>query len=658
MKLQLYAPFRLTRSVLRQTCHSAAASLLSGTRSLPVVLAASVVFSAVMYQSATPPGIAVTSEALKNWNSMMKEGTTALDSNEYWKAEPMLKQASHKAEELFGNKDLRFAHSLAELGRYYAVRGRFPEAEAYFEEELKVRGQALGNDRGKLIKPMGQLVRFYMLNGTAKYAEPLTLDLLDFVEGKLKEPDDVNKVRARVQKGAPLEAWAGQATPQMYDPLLEWAITCDDLGNIYKLKGKYRLADRLYKAALDTKATVLGKSHLSLANSYDSLGTLCMAKEEFEEAESYFKESLEISEKILLPGSPAIFGRRDKLAKCLIKDGKPEEAEKLYLQFLSSMHEENAKRGDEPRALFSLGCLYADQHKFAQAAPVLHKALNLSAAFNGPFSVALVPYMQKYAYVLYYLGRRGESDHMKARAEILYGEPLPHGPAAEAKTADVKSNEGKTAQRDGKTGAVDAKGKLGKKPGDSRSKASAANEKSAGTNGKAGVTAAKTDTTGKSGETTDNDKLNHSARKPIELKDMPTENDRPPASKWSSMGKLGDSKWTVIDTPDGARQETTDSPETAEATEKREAKDATRKLSNSKEKSKTGETEAPSTRVKPTAPPPGWEDTPAAYAQMQKRKTAAKSPVVKTDPSPVAQPRRSRVAGVSKHEGAHHRRRR
>ncbi|HEY9785355.1 MAG TPA: tetratricopeptide repeat protein [Candidatus Obscuribacterales bacterium] len=376
-----------------------------------------VVLSAIAILSPSPTlALAESSVQLLSWQTTQNQGTTALDSNEYWKALPLLTEALDKARRFFGPSDLRLAKSLGELGRYYAVRGRFDLAEPYFEEEFRVKEQAYGRYSPRIVAPMGSLIRFYLMHGTAKKAQPLIEELVAYVEGKLKEESNQqNQSKIRAQKGVPLEGWAGTATLAARDPLLEWAITCDDLGHIYRLRGAYGVADRLFKAAFDVKVTILGREHLSIANSYDNLGNLCMDQKEYDEAESYFRDALEISEKILSTESPQVYSRLDKLGRCLVKQEKYAQAEELYLR-ATHFCKDQPKYGNEARALFALGCIYADQRKFASAAPVLGRALRLSERFNGPQSVALVPYLEKYAYVLYYLGRLSDAAGLRARA--------------------------------------------------------------------------------------------------------------------------------------------------------------------------------------------------------------------------------------------------
>jgi tetratricopeptide (TPR) repeat protein len=379
-----------------------------------ILLAAVVLSPATSWSASSPESVA----ALKSWKQMQTRGEKAFDLNEYGNAERAFKQAVLKARSI-GTPDLRFAKSSGELGRLLTIRGRFSEAEPYLEEEFKIKDELIGNDRGQMIPDMGTLIKFYLQYGTKTKAEPLTDSLLFFVEGRMRDVDHQSDARVRYKKGQPLQAWAGQAAPVAVDPLIEWAIACDELGNLYMGQGNLVLADRLFKAALDMKTTVLGKEHLSLANSYDSLGKVCMARNQYDDAETFFRDALSITEKIQPPGHPQIYSRVDKLARCLIKEGKMDEAEKLYLNANASLAKDPSDCGNESRALFALGCLYVDEKKFSQAEPVLEKALLSAQRFHGVDSVEIVPYLRKCAYVEYYLGRRGADEQLRARADHI-----------------------------------------------------------------------------------------------------------------------------------------------------------------------------------------------------------------------------------------------
>ena len=354
-----------------------------------------------------------------NWRQTQAKATTALDANEYWIAEPLLLQALAQANK-FKQPDPRLAKTLSELGRLYTIRGRFEEAEAYFEEELTLAEMIHENDKFKCIPTMGSMIQFYLMHGTQTKALPLAEEMLAMVEGKLNEAK-AGSTKTRLQKGVPLQGWLGVAAPAAKDPIIEWAITCDAVGNTYKDCGDYTLANRLYNAALDIKTTVLGQNHLSIANSYDNLGSLCLEKQDLNQAESYFADALKITEKTLSPDSPQVYNRLDKLGKCLIKQGKAEEAKNLYLRALTFWPDENSNYGSKARAQFSLGSIYTQEHKYDEALPHLQEALQLAQQVYGPHSIALVPYLQKYAYALYYLGRKEEMKELNSRANMISG---------------------------------------------------------------------------------------------------------------------------------------------------------------------------------------------------------------------------------------------
>lgn len=359
------------------------------------------------------------SESNRSWDDLQKAGTFALDANQYWIAEPTLQEALVKAG-AFGMNDLRMAKSLGELGRLYRIRGRFAEAEPYYEEELHVAELALGYNTGKAIPAMSKLILFYINYGTASKADPLTEDMLALVEGKLKEPQH-RAGKVRIKKGVPLEGWVGEAAPVVRDPLIEWAIACDAVGDAYYRKGKYDYAERAFKAALDMKTEVLGRKHLSLANSYESLGKICEARKDYNGAATYYRNALDMAESILSSDNPQVYANLDRLARCLIKAGKYDRAEQLYLQALDFWKKAPSKSGDEPRALYALGSLYLDEKNYSAAAPVLQRALDAAEASNGPSSVLLVPYLQRYAYCLYYLKRKPEMEALRARANTISG---------------------------------------------------------------------------------------------------------------------------------------------------------------------------------------------------------------------------------------------
>jgi len=398
------------------------------------------------------------------WIKTFNEGVTALDSNLYGKSEPLLKEAVSLSER-FGAGDPRYPKSLGELGRLYTIRRRYAEAEPLLEQQLHFTEVQLGKNTGKTIPALGQLIKFYMLYGTAKKADPLAEELLGFIDGKLREDAEQNGEQPTQGKGKMLTAWAGTAPPATHIPRMDWAVTCDRLGDLYRYRKNFEMAERFYKAGLDIKVTIMGKEHMSMAVSYDNLGMLALDKEEYKDAEDYFRESLETTQKIMGNGDPDTYARLDRLAKALIKEKKFDEAEKTYYRALEIWKNEPNAAGAKARCLYQLGSMQCDLGRYGSASGLLSQALHLSVKANGDLSYYNVPYLRKLAYALYYCGRRGESDGLKARANYLAAGMDEPKPAKPDEKTDVKTatKPGETSDKPGSVNSEKPVGKPGEK---------------------------------------------------------------------------------------------------------------------------------------------------------------------------------------------------
>lgn len=368
-----------------------------------------------------PPPIQMTTST--DWRILHRDGTNALDAGQYYMAEPLLAQALYQAEK-FGPKDLRLAKTLAELGRMYAIRGKIAEAEHFYERELDVKEKALGTDDSQVVAVAGKLIKFYLDRGTASKADHLTHIVLQFIEGRLHEEKAATRasqVRAKGDAGDPLESHVGVAVPHMKGDILEWAYTCDNIGTAYRTHEKYDLAERFYRAGLDLKETILPNGHLSLAISYDFLGMVYSERKKYDDAEFWFKDALMTTEKTLAKDSKEVYVRLDRYAKCMMNAGKNAQAADIYRRSLTFWEKSPCTSDQECRGLYSLGLLYIRDKKYAEAAPVLQKALHLAENYYGPDQITLVPYLQQYAYALYYLDRMPEVLQLRARADAISG---------------------------------------------------------------------------------------------------------------------------------------------------------------------------------------------------------------------------------------------
>ncbi len=284
-------------------------------------------------------------------------------------------------------------------------------------------GAVAQSDYKELIPAMSSLASFYLNYGSESKAEPLASELLSLIDGRLGEYREATRGKIILKNGQPLTGWAGSAASTMTNPVVEWAIALDAVAGDLRNKGKLDMAERCYNVALEVKETVLGKEHLSLANSFDSLAAISQERGDMRQAEQYYSYALETTERILPKSNPQVYSRLDRLAKCLLKENKLAEAEALYLK-AQSFWEENSRNGSEARAAYALGNVYMLEKKYQEAQPYLANALKLAEEFYGPDSIALVPFLNRYADLLYYQGQDGPRQELKARACAISGTPL------------------------------------------------------------------------------------------------------------------------------------------------------------------------------------------------------------------------------------------
>lgn len=327
----------------------------------------------------------------RSWASLHKSAIDALDTNRYWMAEPLLNQSLAEAEKL-GSDSLHLATSLGDLARFYIIRGKFREAEPLLERELQVRKAALGPADDKIITASGSLVRYYFNYGTRDKADPLAEEILASVQNKISTA----------------------ASPSM-----DWALTCDSIGYLYRASGKYDLAEKFFKTSLQIKTTIVGAKHLSLASTLENLGSLYLAMKNYSQAEYFYREAYQATANILRTTDADVFNRLDKLAQVLVLEGKFDEAEALYRKIVASWKTNPPKHNGAARAWYALGCINLERKQFSQAVPLLRMALGSEERMSGPCSIALYPYLDRYAYALSNMGRASEGQRMRARADAV-----------------------------------------------------------------------------------------------------------------------------------------------------------------------------------------------------------------------------------------------
>ncbi len=133
-----------------------------------------------------------------------------------------------------------------------------------------------------------------------------------------------NYPEAEKQLGAALKEAEGFG-PQ--DPRL--ATNLNNLGELYRLQGRYAEAEQHYKWALAVLEKALRPAHPQVATSLNNLAALYHAQGRYAGAEQLYKRSLAIKEKALGPDHPSVAATLENYVALLREVGRTDDADKM-----------------------------------------------------------------------------------------------------------------------------------------------------------------------------------------------------------------------------------------------------------------------------------------------------------------------------------------
>ena len=94
-----------------------------------------------------------------------------------------------------------------------------------------------------------------------------------------------------------------------------------NVGECFRISGKYAEAERMYRQALELKKKVLGQEHPSTLDSMDNLALVLRRQGKYEEAERMHRQALELYTKVLGQEHPSTLDSMNNLALVLDSQG-------------------------------------------------------------------------------------------------------------------------------------------------------------------------------------------------------------------------------------------------------------------------------------------------------------------------------------------------
>lgn len=326
-------------------------------------------------------------EPAKQWQELMKDGTTAFTHGKYAEAESKYLIALNVSEQMVP-QDFRQSQTLTSLAELYRLQGKYDNAEKLLKRALKISESTCGKSSNEMAQSLNNLARLYLTAGKYKEAEQLYSQAMGIAENAyspqaavlaysysglaacFQNKGEYAKAEDLYKRG--LETRENSA--QVEDG--EIAESYCNLATLYCSQGRYDEAEPLYKKAISLLENKFGAQHAYLANSLNSLASLYAAKGRYASATPLYKRALSISEDALGQQHPSVADSLNGLAALHCAMENYSAAEPLIIRAMRIRKTiVGTKHVFYADSLNKLAELYRKQQKLAKAEGLYHQAL-------------------------------------------------------------------------------------------------------------------------------------------------------------------------------------------------------------------------------------------------------------------------------------------
>jgi serine/threonine-protein kinase len=162
------------------------------------------------------------------------------------------------------------------------------------------------------------------------------------------------------------------------------AQSTNDLAMVLKFKGKLNEAEKLYRESQAIFRKAYGNEHVEVATSLNNLAIVLGDEGRFDEAEKLSREALAMDRKLLGKMDPGVATDLNNLAMLLQQKGKLDEAEKLFREALAILHKEYGHEYPEvARDLNNLAIVLQKKGQFDEAEKLSREVLALDRKLLG-----------------------------------------------------------------------------------------------------------------------------------------------------------------------------------------------------------------------------------------------------------------------------------
>jgi serine/threonine-protein kinase len=284
-----------------------------------------------------------------------------------------------------GGDTLDLSASLEHLAILDQAQNR-PEAEARYQEALRLREGKLGRRNPEVAKLLSNLGVLHAVRGDLPKAERFFRESLAIREATL----------------GPLN--------------LDIATSLNNLGMVRSNQGDNKQGEALLLRGLKIREQALAPDHPDLAANLEALAVIYGSESRLADAEHLHRRALAIWEKALGPSHPQMALILTNLAQCLMGEGRTGEAEALLRRAIQirqtalGLHHPNLAL-----SLKALADLYRDQKRYAESEDLYRRALAIYDALGSPIFPDRLKLLKSYAGLLRATGRAEQAAAMEPR---------------------------------------------------------------------------------------------------------------------------------------------------------------------------------------------------------------------------------------------------
>jgi serine/threonine-protein kinase len=302
------------------------------------------------------------------------------EKGDYLAPEALHLEALAVRRKLLGNEHVDVAKSLLHLGNVLMLRGEYAGAEAHYRDALAIQRRLLGNEHVDTARTLHNLANLVAMRAEYDSAERLYRESLD-MERKLLGKEHPSLVRGLNNLGMVLAAKRDNAAAEaIHREALDLGartlgsehpdvlMSLDALATLHAERGDHAGAEKMSRQALASWRKVLGDAHPDVGMSQAGLAEKLMERN-LPEALRLARGSVAILQRALPADHQYVADAKSILGECLVRSGRPADAEPLLLESLAVLEPATGKesRGTQ-KAIERLAQLYEKWGKPAQAA--------------------------------------------------------------------------------------------------------------------------------------------------------------------------------------------------------------------------------------------------------------------------------------------------